>query len=138
MLLHSPDLAPRCPAMPNHRLLRVRELLKRTIGEVIRREFPVESTGLVTVNDVEPAGDLKSATVFVSILGGAEQQKRGLELLTQNRIRIQSLVGRSVVLKYTPTLRFLIDDSVVRGNRVMHIIEELDRISPARDIPPEE
>ena len=124
--------------MSNHRLLRVRELLKRTIGEVIRREFPVESIGLVTVNDVEPAGDLKSATVFISILGGAEQQKRGLELLTQNRIRIQSLVGRSVVLKYTPTLRFLIDDSVVRGNRVMHIIEELDRISPARDIPPEE
>lgn len=123
--------------MSNHRLLRVRELLKRTIGEVIRREFPVESIGLVTVNDVEPAGDLKSATVFISILGGAEQQKRGLELLTQNRTRIQSLVGRSVVLKYTPTLRFLIDDSVVRGNRVMQIIEELDRNSPTSEKPPE-
>ena len=113
--------------MSNHRHLRVRELLKRAIGEVIRREFPVDSTGLVTVNDVEPAGDLKSATVFISILGGTDQQKRGLELLTKDRARIQGLVARSVILKFTPTLRFVIDDSVVRGNRVMQIIEEIEK-----------
>jgi ribosome-binding factor A len=117
-------------AMPTHRHLRVRELLKRTIGEVIRREFAVESTGLVTVNDVEPAGDLKSATVFISILGSADQQKRGLALLEEHRARIQALMARAVVLKYTPTLRFAIDDSVVRGNRVMKIIDELDKVSP--------
>jgi ribosome-binding factor A len=123
--------------MPSHRHLRVRELLKRAIGEVIRREFPVESTGLVTVSDVEPAGDLKSATVFISIFGGADKQKRGLELLTENRSRIQGLVGKSVVLKYTPTLRFVIDDSVVRGNRVMQIIEELEKTSPKEEQNPE-
>ena len=117
--------------MPSHRHLRVRELLKRAIGEAIRREFRVDSTGLVTVNDVEPAGDLKSATVFISIFGGADQQKRGLELLMQNRTRIQDLMAKSVVLKYTPILRFVIDDSVVRGNRVMQIIEELEKQPPA-------
>ena len=122
--------------MPSHRHLRVRELLKRAIGEAIRREFPVESTGLVTVNDIGPAGDLKSATVFISILGSADQQKRGLELLMQNRTRIQGLMARSVVLKYTPTLRFVIDDSVTRGNRVMQILEELDKTSPLQ--PPED
>jgi ribosome-binding factor A len=36
-------------------------------------------------------------------------------------------VGRSIVLKYTPALRFVLDDSVVRGNRVLAIIEELDK-----------
>ena len=123
--------------MPSHRHLRVRELLKRAIGEVIRREFPVDSTGLVTVNDVEPAGDLKSATIFISILGGTDQQKRGLELLTQNRARIQSLVGKAVVLKYTPTLRFVIDDSVTRGNRVMHILDELEKQNPTSGVTPE-
>jgi len=117
--------------MPSHRLQRVRELLKREIGEVIRREIPVAEAGLVSVNDVEPAGDLKSATVFISILGNADQQKRGLALLTQHRARIQSLVARSVVLKYTPTLRFVIDDSVVRGNRVLQIIDELEKAAPS-------
>jgi ribosome-binding factor A len=117
--------------MPSHRLQRVRELLKREIGEVIRREIPVAEAGLVSVNDVEPAGDLKSATVFISILGNADQQKRGLAMLTHHRVRIQGLVGRAVVLKYTPTLRFVIDDSVVRGNRVLEIIDELEKAAPA-------
>lgn len=113
--------------MPSLRLQRVRELLKRAIGEVIRREFPVSESGLVTVNDVDVAGDLHSAIVFISILGNADQQKRGLALLTHNRKRIQGLLAREVILKYTPTLKFLIDDSVVRGNRVLQIIEELDK-----------
>jgi len=110
---------------------RVRELLKRAIGEVIRSEFPVSEAGLVTVNDVDVSGDLHSAIVFVSILGTAEQQKRGLSLLIRHRKRIQGLVARSVILKYTPTLKFQVDDSVVRGNRVLEIIEELEKTAPA-------
>ena len=117
--------------MPSLRLQRVRELLKREIGEVIRREFPVSEAGLVSVNDVDVAGDLHSAIVFISILGTAEQQKRGLAMLTQYRKRIQGLVGRAVVLKYTPTLKFLVDDSIARGNRVLQIIEELEKTNPA-------
>ncbi len=116
--------------MPSLRLQRVRELLKREIGEVIRREFPVSESGLITVNDVDVSGDLHSAIVFISILGNAEQQKRGMALLTQHRKRIQGLVGRAVVLKYTPTLKFLFDDSVVRGNRVLQILEELEKADP--------
>jgi ribosome-binding factor A len=73
------------------------------------------------------AGDLKSATVFISILGSADQQKRGFGLLAQHRLRIQDLMSRAVVLKFTPKLRFVVDDSVVRGNRVLAIIEELEK-----------
>jgi len=113
--------------MSSLRIQRVRELLKREIGEVIRREFPVGESGLISVNDVDVAGDLKSATVFISILGNADQQKRGFTLLTQNRPRLQGLVARGIVLKYTPALRFVIDDSVVRGNKVLAIIAELEK-----------
>jgi ribosome-binding factor A len=113
--------------MPSFRLQRIRELLKREIGEAIRREFHVSETGLITVNDVDMAGDLKSAIVFVSILGTPDQQKQGLQLLTKHRVRIQGLVGRAVILKYTPTLKFVFDDSIVRGNRVLQIIEELEK-----------
>jgi ribosome-binding factor A len=123
--------------MPSLRLLRVRELLKRAIGQVISREFQVSQAGLVTVNDVDVSGDLHSANVFVSILGNADQQKRGIDLLMRHRKRIQGLVGRAVVLKYTPTLRFKLDDSVVRGNRVLDIIRELDAASPPEHGPAE-
>jgi ribosome-binding factor A len=113
--------------MPSLRIQRVRELLKRAIGEAIRQELPVSEAGLVTVNDVDVAGDLKSATVYISILGKPDEQKRGFTLLEQNRPRIQDLMARSVVLKYTPKLRFVLDDSVVRGNKVLQIIEDLEK-----------
>ena len=117
--------------MPALRLERVRELLKRSIGEVIRREFPVDEVGLITVNDVEVAGDLQSAVVFISILGNPEQQKRGFSLVTHHRKRIQGLMARDIVLKFTPTLKFLMDDSVLRGNRVLSILDELEQSRPA-------
>ena len=116
--------------MPNLRHERVRELLKRELGEVIRREFHVDEAGLITVNAVDLAGDLKSAVVFISILGNADQQKRGVQLLNEQRIRVQGLVAKSVILKFTPTLKFVVDDSIVRGNRVLQIIEELEKTTP--------
>lgn len=117
--------------MPSLRHQRVCELLKRAIGEAIRREFNVAEAGLISVNDVVAGGDLKSAAVFISILGNTDQQKRGLALLEQHRIRLQGHVGKAVVLKYTPTLRFIHDDSLVRGNRVLQIIEDLEKTTPA-------
>jgi ribosome-binding factor A len=116
--------------MPSHRLLRVRELLKREIGEAIRREIPVQQAGLVTVNDVEVAGDLKNAKVYVSLLGTTEQKKTALDMLNKNRTRVQAFIAKAVVLKYTPRLKFLVDESVDRGNRVLRIIEELEKTSP--------
>ena len=116
--------------MPSLRLQRVRELLKREIGEAIRREFHVSECGLISVNDVDVAGDLKSATVFISILGNPDQQKRGFQMLNDHRIRLQGLVARAVVLKFTPKLKFAFDDSILRGNRVLQIIEELEKTAP--------
>jgi ribosome-binding factor A len=116
--------------MQSLRRQRVRELLKREIGEVIRREIPVAEAGLITVSDVGLAGDLKSATVFVGIIGNPDQQRRGIELLRKERWRLQGLVGHAVVLKYTPRLRFVLDDSIERGNRILGIIEEIERSLP--------
>ena len=111
------------------RLERVRELLKRELGEVIRREFSVSEAGLINVNDVKLANDLHNATVFIGIFGSTEQKKRGFDLLMQNRKRIQGLVAQGVVLKYTPQLRFILDESIEKGNRVLRILEELEKPS---------
>ena len=51
-----------------HRLLRVNELLKRELSSLIAREITFENA-LVTINQVDVTSDLKSAHVYVSILG---------------------------------------------------------------------
>jgi ribosome-binding factor A len=110
---------------------RVRELLKRAVSEVLRREISVSEAGLITVNDVGVASDLKSATVFVSILGGADQKKKGQALLNEKAAWLQMQVAREIILKYTPRLRFVLDDSIDRGNRVLHLLNELEAQPPA-------
>jgi ribosome-binding factor A len=121
--------------MSSHRLLRVGELLKREIGEALRREMPVAESGLVSVNEVEVAGDLKTARVFVSFLGSGEQQRTGMRRLEEVRPRVQDLIARSVVLKYTPRLQFVVDDSIARGNRVLQIMDELEQQERPKDNP---
>ncbi len=121
--------------MPSNRLLRVGELLKREISEAIRRTVPIDKAGLVSVNDVEVAGDLKTAKVFLGLLGTPEQKKIALALLQKNRPKIQSIMAQAIVLKYTPRLQFVVDESIDRGNRVLTIIEELEKTLP-KDCPP--
>jgi ribosome-binding factor A len=105
---------------------RVRELLKRELGELLRRELPLVETGLVSVNAVEVAADLQNAIVYVSVLGNAEQRKAAARVLARDAVRFQNALGRAVVLRYTPHLRFVLDDSIEQGNRVLQIIEELE------------
>lgn len=117
---------------------RVRELLKRQIGEVIRREFPVEQVGVISVNEVGVSSDLHSATVFVGIVGSAEQRKKALDVLQKDRKRIQTIVGHEVVLKYTPQLKFVADESIVKATRVLAIIDEIEKDLPKDEAPPQD
>jgi ribosome-binding factor A len=109
------------------RLERVRELLKREIGKAIRQELPVGEVGLINVNDVDVAPNLKNATVFIGVFGDDAKKKRAMEALTASRKRLQWLVAQAVVLKYTPHLRFVLDESIERGNRVLRILDDLEK-----------
>jgi ribosome-binding factor A len=122
----------------NLRHERVREMLKREVGEIIRRELPMGEAGLLTVNEVGVANDLRSATIFVGVIGTPEQRKKALALLDKQSKRLQSLVGRSVVLKYTPHLKFVLDESVERGNRVLEILDQLEESNPGNERSPED
>ena len=124
--------------MPSLRQRRVRELLKRTVGEILRRELDSESCGIITVNDVGMANDLHSAMIFVSVLGSDEQKRTAAKRLKSERSRLQYMLGCEVVLKYTPRIKFELDDAIEAGNRVMSILEEMDQTNPTDPIDDDE
>ena len=103
---------------------RVCELLKRELGEILRRELPVAETGLVSVNSVEISDDLQHAAVYVSFLGSREQTVAARRVLERDAVRFQNLMARSVVLRYTPRLGSLADASTGRGTRVLGLPED--------------
>jgi ribosome-binding factor A len=107
-----------------HRLLRVNELVKRELSGIIGREVSFQEA-LVTVNHVDVTPDLKSAHVFVSVLG----KEAGASVLTRleaHRAALQTELARHVVLKYTPHLVFHLDDSIERGTRIIQILQQLE------------
>jgi ribosome-binding factor A len=112
--------------MAGIRMERVRELLKRTLGEIVRRLYPPNDLGLITVNEVDVSKDLTLGTVYIGVVGDDAQKKRALKRLANDRQRIQFEMTKKVVLKNTPVLRFRLDESVERGNRVLDILKELD------------
>lgn len=112
-----------------HRLLRVNELLKRELSSLLVREMNFEDL-LVTVNQVDVTPDLKSAHVYISVLGSIGREEV-IPALEENRAMLQAALSRHVTLKYTPHLIFHLDDSIERGSRVLEILEEIE--PPAGD-----
>ena len=108
-----------------HRQLRVNELVKRELSSIIAREINFQGA-LVSINAVDVAPDLKSAHVFVSILG-ADNKNRVIDKLEAHRAALQAELSRHVVLKYTPHLIFHLDDSIKRGARVLEILDDLGK-----------
>ena len=116
----------------SRRLDRVNELLKREISSVLQRDFEWKGS-LVTVNAVEVSQDLKDARVYIGVLGGHEEKV--IHRLNGERGSIQGRVMKRVVLKNPPVLRFVGDDSVVRGVDIVNLLDEVAELPVA---PPEE
>ncbi|MCD6337945.1 MAG: 30S ribosome-binding factor RbfA [Verrucomicrobia bacterium] len=116
--------------MQGRRHLRVAALLKRELSKLLIQEFSSAELGLISVNEVALSGDLRIATAYVGVYGSDEQLQEAWKALRRNRRRLQELLAHAVVLKYAPQLRFVLDDSVARGTRVLQIIEELEEELP--------
>lgn len=116
-----------------NRLVRVRELLKRELGSIILRDLRFSSP-LVSISGVDITSDLKNAHVFVSALGSDADRRDAIVTLEEHRAALQTELARRVILKNTPHLHFRLDDSIERGTRVIHLMNELG----LKELPPEE
>jgi ribosome-binding factor A len=110
------------------RIVRVNEILKRELADLIERENPAEdSSVLVSVFEVRTAPNLRKATVCISVFGGDQNTpKKVLANLLKKRKAIQRQMSKHVVLKYTPVLEFKIDDRIESADNVLQIIREME------------
>ena len=114
---------------PSQRQLRVAELLRRRLSEVLARgevHDPELNAMSITVGEVRASPDLKVATVFVMPLGGGEAD-HALEVLKANRSEIRRAVTKGLNLKYSPDLRFVLDDTYDRMDDTRRLLD-LDNV----------
>lgn len=96
---------------PSQRQLRVGELIRRTVAQIIARgDIHDEelSNVPVTVGEVRPTPDLKLAHVYVMPLGGVNAEAV-IEALNRNKYEIRRAVNKAVSLKFSPDLKFVLD-----------------------------
>lgn len=101
---------------PSQRQLRVGELIRRTLSDVLMRgdvHDPDLNRLSITVGEVRTSPDLKIATVYVTPLGGKGQDEV-IELLARNRSELRRAVSKQMTLKYAPDLRFRLDETYDR------------------------
>ena len=115
------------------RIIRVNELLKREIGDLLFRVMHANEFDLaaVTITRVETSKDLREARVYVSILGHEDQRPHMLALLSRRRGELQRRINKDVTLKYTPRLTFELDTSVEEGDHVLAVLAKLEAATPA-------
>ena len=112
-------------------MLRVNEVIKRELSGIIAREITFEGS-LVSINHVDVSSDLKSAHVFVSVLG-SESGESVMKKLEEHRPALQSELAGRVTMKFTPHLLFHLDESIARGARVVEILQQIDSNNDKRE-----
>lgn len=98
---------------PSQRQLRVGEVIRRTLSDVLMRGdlHDEDLSGVsITVGEVRTSPDLKVATVFVLPLGGQDSE-RIIAALNRNSKELRHQVTKGMALKFSPKLRFLADQS---------------------------
>jgi len=115
-------------AGPSQRQLRVAELIRRTLAEVLARgdiHDPELNRLSITVGEVRTSSDLKIATAYVLPLGG-QGQEDVLKLLSRNRGELRRAVSKKLSLKFAPDLRFQLDETFDRMDDTRRMLEQDD------------
>ena len=108
----------------SERMRRVNEAVREVVSEGLG-ELNDPRIGLVTVTGVDASPDLRSAVVYVSVLGSERKVERALAGLQAAHGVLQARLGRELRMKRTPQLAFEYDPTVARGVRMTQLIDEL-------------
>jgi ribosome-binding factor A len=113
-----------------NRLQRVNQLIREEISLLIQRELKDPRLGFVTVTEVDAAKDLRTAKVYVSVLGSEAQWKESLEALESARGFIRNWLTPRLRLRAIPQLTFHADRSMAHAAHIQTVLEELRTTEP--------
>jgi len=108
------------------RSYRVSEEIKRVAAQIIQNEIKdPRLSALTTVTGVDVSRDLSYATIYVSALGDEDQIEETLGVLKRAKKFIRYRIGQEVSLRLVPEISFSYDDSIVEGNRMSKLIDQV-------------
>ncbi|NOQ90226.1 MAG: 30S ribosome-binding factor RbfA [Gammaproteobacteria bacterium] len=102
---------------------RMAEQLRRELAEIIQDEIKDPRVGFLSFTEVRMSRDLSHAVVYCSVLD-AQQLHESIEVLNRAAGFIRKSIGRRIRARIVPTLKFVADESVIRGAAMDELISE--------------
>ncbi len=125
--------------MTTHRMESVARELQEGISEILRTEIDDPLIGFVTITGVDISPDLKHARVYFSVLGDDQAKLETTRGVRRAVKRIRGLVAKRMALRHVPALRFELDETAERAQRIEELLrqeaEELHLEEPEPDEP---
>jgi ribosome-binding factor A len=114
----------RSSAGPSQRQLRVGELIRHALAEMLSRgeiHDPTIESHMITVPEVRMSPDLRLATIYVMPLGGKDAQEV-VAALERNKKFLRGEIAHRVNLKFAPDIRFHVDERFDEAERIEKIL----------------
>lgn len=106
---------------------RVVELLRQQLSELLGTLKDPNLAGIITITDVVLSRDMKTARVFYSVLGSAEEIKDTRKILDRSASYLHRRLRDRLSMKVIPFLEFRFDDTPARAQRVEEILDRIHR-----------
>jgi ribosome-binding factor A len=121
--------------MPTRRIARLNDQVRGDIAQIVARELKdPRVSGLVSIMSVDLSPDLRLAQVYVSVMGTDDERKQTLQGLRAATGFIRSQLASRMTTKRAPELRFTLDQSIERGQRIITLIREVERETAERQV----
>lgn len=102
---------------------RMAEQLRRELAEIIQDEIKDPRVGFLSFTEVRMSRDLSHAVVYCSVLEN-DQLQESIEVLNRAAGFIRKSIGRRIRARIVPTLKFVADESIIRGAAMDELISE--------------
>ena len=111
--------------MSELRVRKIQEFIKQEVGSMLLHDLKDPRLGFITVTGVKLTGDLREATIYVSLFGKPEEKEASMAALNKAKGFIRKELGGRLRIYYTPTISFEEDTSL---DYSMHIEGLLKRV----------
>ena len=122
--------------MTQHRPERVADRIRQVLARLLQERVRDPRIGFVTLTDVRVSPDLRHARVYVSIMD--DDPEPSFRALIRALPFFRQALAREAGLRYTPSLRFVMDDSVAGGFRIERLLDDAGVDRPVAEPPHED
>ncbi len=109
------------------RMLKINSEIKKLVSKIIDTELNnANITGLITVQAVETYADFSHSKIYVSILN-SKNKENTLEALNKSKGYVRTRIAKELNFKKTPSVEFLMDEVIERGQRIDALIDQVSK-----------